>query len=118
MTGLRPSRRAADLSVLQDQPRHQAGQRTPRLLRQVPPCRHLRRRYADEQVDLLGTVALLKPSSFGRHRWRLYWASHGHGPLPDSGRERIWMRQNAAHSMMTATASMPAGEDRTALTAH
>ena len=49
-----------------------------------------------------GTVALLKPSPFGRHRWRLYRASHGHGPLPDSGRERIWMRQKAAHSMMTA----------------
>ena len=28
------------------------------------------------------------------------------------------MRQNAAHSMMTAAASMPAEEDRTALTAH
>jgi hypothetical protein len=34
---------------------------------------------------------------FGQHRWRLYRASHGHEPLPDSGRERIWMRQNAAH---------------------
>src|SRR6185369_10716791 len=100
---------AADLSVLQDQPCHQAGQRIPRLLRQVPPCR--RRRYAVEQIDLLGTVALLKPSPFGRHRWRLYRASYGHEPLPDSGRERIWMRQNAAHSMMAA-ASMPAEKDR------
>jgi hypothetical protein len=87
-------------------------------VRQVPPCRRLHRRYAVEQVDLLATVALLKPSPFGRHRWRLYRASHGHGPLPDSARERIWMRQNAAHSMMTAATSMPAGEDRTALTAH
>ena len=52
-------------------------------------CRRLRRHYALEQVDLLGTVALLKPSPFGQHRWRLYRASHGHGPLPDSGRERI-----------------------------
>jgi transposase len=39
---------AADLSVLQDQPRQQAGQRIPRLLRQVPPCRYLRWRYAVE----------------------------------------------------------------------
>jgi hypothetical protein len=61
---------------------------------------------------------LLKPSLFGWHRRRLYRASHGHEPLPDSGRERIWMRQNAAHSMMTAAASMPAGEDWTALTVH
>src|SRR3982074_1533431 len=115
MPGPRPKGRAADLSVLQDQPYHQAGQRIPRLLRQVPPCRRLRRRYAVEQVDLLGTVALLKPSPIGRHRLRLYRASHGHEPLPDSGRERIWMRQNAAHSMMTAAASMPAAEDRTTL---
>jgi hypothetical protein len=30
----------------------------------------------------------------------------GHGPLSDSGRERIWLRQNAAHSMMTAATSI------------
>jgi hypothetical protein len=35
--------------------------------------------------------------------------SHDHEPLPDSGRERIWMRQNAPRSIMTAAASMPAG---------
>jgi hypothetical protein len=81
-----------------------------RLFWQVPPCRHLYRCYVGEQIDLSRTVALLSPSPFGRYLW-CYRASHGHEPLPDSDRERIWMRQNAVHSMMTAAASMPAGEE-------
>src|SRR4029077_20581792 len=118
MAGPHLEAQAADLGGLQNPPRHQAGQRTPRRLRQVPPCRCPRRRYAVEHIDLLGMVALLKPSLSGRTRWRVLRVSHGHGPLPDSGRERTWMRQNAAHSMMTAATSLPAGEDRTALIAH
>ena len=73
--------------------------------------RRLRRHYAVEQVDLLD-VALLKPSPFGQHRWRLYRASHGHGLSIGRG-----MRECGAFDDDSA-ASMPAEEDRTALTAH
>ena len=77
----------------------------------------LRRFHHQLQQGLLSRRIERSPLPFGRHRW-LYRASQGHGPLPDSGRERIWMRQNAAHSMMAAAASMPAVEDQTAPTAH
>jgi hypothetical protein len=52
--------------------------------------------FSCEQVDLLRqTAARLRPL-------RLTW----HRPLPDSGRERAWMRLKAGHSMVQNDRSM------------
>ncbi len=67
-------------AVLEQQPRHQAGQGPPRLLGQRPPdrgARAARRRRRDEQVGLRNSAPRRLPAAV---------SAASHGPLPDSGR--------------------------------
>jgi hypothetical protein len=67
-------------AVLEQQPRHQAGQGPPRPLGQRPPdrgARAARRRRRDEQVGLRNSAPRRLPAAV---------SAASHGPLPDSGR--------------------------------
>ena len=78
--------------VVEDQPLHQIRQRLAGLHGQGPPLRPLRHAVAarlPEQIELLRPPPMLMT--------KIVLASHG--PLSDSGRERLSLRPNPGHSM-------------------
>ena len=102
MTGLPGERRRCPRSMVEDQLRHQARQCRSRFCRQIRPCRR-----ADGAVGLIALEQIHLP------RPRLLIVSvSAHGPLPDSGRERICRK--AGHSMMLLDPSMQDREVRIA----
>src|SRR2546430_17145203 len=97
MTDLLRARRRCRRNMVEDQLRHQAHEGRPGFRRQLRPCGGAGgavRQAAPEQIHLLrpwlsiGSVSAPWPC-------RLSWKR----ALPDSGRERLWMRQKAGQLM-------------------
>lgn len=93
MTNLRHWANPLVVGMLQDQPRHQVGQRCLCLHRQPGPDRHAaghRLWLSCEQIDLLWHAAA----------YRCLLALAWHGPLSESDRERDLIRPNRARSAL------------------
>src|SRR5215470_9178772 len=105
-----PSRSGpAPVGMLQDQPRHQTGQRCPCLGRKFRPCWRIHYcpgAIVAEQVELLGWAGQIAHPLHPAFR-----SSDRHRPLFDSGRERPVIRPKAARSMKPTYASTHAAED-------
>ena len=98
MINLLRARRRCRRSMIEDQLRHQAHEARPRFRRQLWPCGHAHgavRQAVSEQIHLLLLPRLSIVSV------SVPWHCHlpRHRSLPDSGRERLWMRQKAGRLM-------------------